>query len=176
MLARDDKRKIPIAVIPNGSGNDLCSSIGIFTLDHALEYIVKGECVALDTICCLFDHESEDTVPEGEERVKFLRHADMNCGLSISAKINSSAIPYKKCCGKKSYEIATILEKCRGNFVADNFEIEIDGQKLEGFTDAQTIIVVISNGKYKGGGMILNPFSCMNDGLIDVTWITDPRV
>ena len=95
MLARGDKRKIPIAIIPNGSGNDLCSSIGIFTLDHALDFIVKGECIALDTVRCLFDHETEDTVPEGEDRVKFLRHADVNCGMSISGKVNRTAIPYK---------------------------------------------------------------------------------
>ena len=32
----------------------------------------------------------------------------------------------------------------------------------------------INNGKYANGGMIINPFACMNDGLIDITWIEDP--
>ena len=174
MLAREDKRKIPIAVIPNGSGNDLCSSIGIWTLDHALDYIVKGECIALDTIRCLYDHETEDSVPEGEERPKFIRHADMNIGMAISGKVNNTAGPYKKCCGKRCYEVATIIEKCRGNFVAENFEVEIDGKKIEGWTDVQTMVIVIANGKYKGAGMVLNPFACMNDGLLDITWVNDP--
>lgn len=29
MLARTDKKKIPIGLIPNGSGNDTCTAIGV---------------------------------------------------------------------------------------------------------------------------------------------------
>lgn len=39
MLARPDGKKIPIAMIPNGSGNDLCTSLGIMNLNDALDYI-----------------------------------------------------------------------------------------------------------------------------------------
>ena len=31
------------------------------------------------------------------------------------------------------------------------------------------------NGKFTGGGMILNPFGCMNDGLLDMTWVHDEK-
>ena len=31
------------------------------------------------------------------------------------------------------------------------------------------------NGKYTGGGMIVNPFGCMNDGLLDMTWVHDEK-
>lgn len=31
MMMRDDKKKIPIGFIPNGSGDDLCSSLGIMS-------------------------------------------------------------------------------------------------------------------------------------------------
>ena len=33
---------------------------------------------------------------------------------------------------------------------------------------------MINNGKYTNGGMIINPFAAINDGLIDITWISDP--
>lgn len=36
-------------------------------------------------------------------------------------------------------------------------------------------MMMFTNGKYTGAGMVINPFSCMNDGLVDMTWITDPR-
>ena len=36
--------------------------------------------------------------------------------------------------------------------------------------------MMFTNGKYTGAGMVINPFSCMNDGLLDVTWINDPRL
>ena len=33
MLARKDGKRIPIALIPNGSGDDLCRGLGIFSVD-----------------------------------------------------------------------------------------------------------------------------------------------
>ena len=39
MMFRKDKKRIPIAMIPNGSGNDTCKSIGINSIDKALLHI-----------------------------------------------------------------------------------------------------------------------------------------
>ena len=55
MLDRDDKVKIPVAFIPNGCGNNLCRGLGIMNLDLALEYLVKGECIKIDTVRVLVD-------------------------------------------------------------------------------------------------------------------------
>lgn len=41
MLNRPDKIKIPVSFLPNGSGNDLCRSLGIMSLDQGLDFIVK---------------------------------------------------------------------------------------------------------------------------------------
>lgn len=32
------------------------------------------------------------------------------------------------------------------------------------------------NGKYRGAGMIVNPYGCINDDLIDVCWTRDEGV
>jgi len=32
------------------------------------------------------------------------------------------------------------------------------------------------NGKYCGAGMIVNPYGCMNDGLLDICWTHDEGV
>ena len=41
LLRRPDKKKLPIGLIPNGSGDDTCGQIGIDVADSdmALEYI-----------------------------------------------------------------------------------------------------------------------------------------
>ena len=41
MLNREDKVKIPVAFLPNGSGNDLCRALGQMTLEQALNNIVS---------------------------------------------------------------------------------------------------------------------------------------
>jgi hypothetical protein len=69
MLAREDKRKIPVALVPNGSGNDLCSALGIMTLEDALENICKRTVISIDTTRVLMDHDSEETLPEGLDRI-----------------------------------------------------------------------------------------------------------
>ena len=127
MLARPDKLKLPVALLPNGSGNDLCYSLGIQSMDHALDILIRGIAIPIDTVRILLDHESEDTLPSGDERAKFCRHMDINCTLSMPARIGHRAIPYKTCCGPNSYVISTLLEAMKCNIPRDQFEITIDG-------------------------------------------------
>jgi len=92
MLARPDGRRIPFGMIPNGSGNDTCSSMGIFTLDHALDYIVNRTVTPIDTVRCLVDYENESDVPNNQEdKLKFCRHMVINGCVSLPALINSEA-------------------------------------------------------------------------------------
>ena len=127
MLSRQDGKKIPIALLPNGSGNDLCNALGIWSLDHALDYICKGEAIPLDSCRVLCDHETEEELPDGEDRYNICRHFDVNAGVALTAKVTHGAIPFKGCCGKRSYEVATLVQKCKGNFIPENFAVEIDG-------------------------------------------------
>ena len=32
------------------------------------------------------------------------------------------------------------------------------------------------NGKFTGGGMMLQPYACVNDGMVDIFWTSDPAV
>ena len=177
MLNRDDKVKIPVAFLPNGSGNDMCRALGSDNLDNALNYLVKGECIKMDTVKVLMDHENEESLPEGLDRLNYCRHMVINSAVAMPAKIANTAIPMKNCCGTKSYEIATIWEACKGNFRPDSYDLFIDGQKvLPPNTHIETTLLMICNGKFTGGGMIVNPFACVNDGLCDVTWISDPAI
>lgn len=48
MMFRKDKKRIPIAFIPNGSGNDTCRAIGVHSIEQALDYINKGDLLKVD--------------------------------------------------------------------------------------------------------------------------------
>jgi diacylglycerol kinase family enzyme len=104
MLARQDGKRLPVAVVPNGSGNDLCTSIGILDLNMALDYIVAGTVAKMDLVRVLADKESEDDIAEKDiNKMKYCRYMDVNSCMSLPAKINYGAKPYKSCCGKMSY-------------------------------------------------------------------------
>ena len=62
MMFRSDKRRIPIAFVPNGSGNDTCKSLGIQSIDQALEYIQKGDLVKIDLNRIHIDSDSFDEI------------------------------------------------------------------------------------------------------------------
>jgi len=34
----------------------------------------------------------------------------------------------------------------------------------------------MANGRYTGGGIIVDPYACMNDGLVDICWIHDENI
>lgn len=42
MMYRKDKRRLPLAFLPNGTGNDLCLSLSLNSIDSGLKYIAKG--------------------------------------------------------------------------------------------------------------------------------------
>jgi len=178
MLSRADGLKRPCAFLPNGSGNDLCRALGCEELESALSYIVKGECIEIDTVRVLMDHDSEATLPEGNDRLNYCRHMMINSAVAMPAKIANTAIPLKGCCGTKSYEIATLWEACKGNFRPDNYDLFIDDERVTmgESQNIETTLLMVTNGKFTGAGCVINPFSVMNDGLIDVTWISDPAV
>lgn len=75
-----------------------------------------------------------------------------------------SAVYYKKCCGTAAYDIAAIKEFC--SLKPDIFDIYIDEELKH--PNLRTTFVMGFNVKTGGGGMVLNPYAVMNDGLMDL--------
>lgn len=69
MLYRPDKRRLPVAFIPNGSGNDTLRALGVTTLEKALDYIIKGDLLKVDVTKVLLDYESEEAIPQGVDKM-----------------------------------------------------------------------------------------------------------
>ena len=58
MLMRSDKQKLPILLVPNGSGNDLVGSLGCKDVDSALDWLIKGDVIKMDVNKMLIDADS----------------------------------------------------------------------------------------------------------------------
>jgi len=176
MLMRSDKKRVPIAILPNGSGDCFCMGLGIMNMEQALNYICKGETIMVDVHRVLLDHENEESLPEGKERLEHCRYMINASGCAMPPLLAQKAKPYKQSFGKLSYKIATLVETCKGNLVNDNYEVFIDGVSVGSpQQEHSTICLMAFNGKYCGGGM-MHPYSCMNDGMTDIMWAADPTV
>ena len=175
MLARPDKKRLPIGLVPTGQANDFARSLGLSaeTTLNAIENIAKGEAIAVDTIRVLIDHDYESSVPTGEERMNFCRHMLSNASLAMPARIANGANTWKGCFGQSAFGLSTYLQAFSCGFVEETYQLSIDDKP---FSQAgiNTALMQVSNGKYSNGGMIMNPFAAINDGLVDITWISDP--
>jgi len=111
MLARSDKKRLPVGLIPTGQSNDFARSIGLSPEETAaaIEGIAKGEAIAVDTIRVLIDHDSEENVPEAPDRMNYCRHMLSNASLSMPARIANSADSYKGCFGASAFSLSTYI-------------------------------------------------------------------
>jgi len=111
MIAREDKKKIPVGLIPTGQSNDTARSLGLVDgpVDTAINNIAKGEAIAMDTTRVLLDNDTEATLPEGEARLTKWRHMLSNSSLSMPAKIASSANSWKGCFGGSAFSLSTYM-------------------------------------------------------------------
>ena len=90
MYYRKDKKKLPIGVIPNGSGNDLAIVLSHGSPEKALDHIIKGDIVKVDLIKTIIDHEREEDIKE-EDREKYVKYAVDLVNFGIAPKITESA-------------------------------------------------------------------------------------
>jgi len=68
LFYRPDKKKIPIAFLPNGTGNDFCINLSLENIDQGLDYIIKGDLIKTDIFRVLLDYESEEELYEKQRK------------------------------------------------------------------------------------------------------------
>lgn len=164
LLSREDKKQIPLAVFPNGSGNDFAASFDNKTVQEGLNHLLKAQAVKVDVADFVFDHESRDEVPKDEKYDQKCRYMILNNGVGFVAKVNAGAQKYKKCCGHKAYDISAICNLLC--LEEDQMSIEIDGNLA--YKEYRTNFCMTANTKLMGGGMIHSGISQLNDGLIEM--------
>lgn len=109
MLERQDNKRLPIGVIPNGSGNGIASGIGIRDTDMALEAIKTQIAFKADLFRVLSDTENNDDIPRGREAFKTRRsHSALCLYFGGFNALMEEAIPLKPYLGTKAYDVMII--------------------------------------------------------------------
>ena len=142
-------------------------------ISRAIDAIARGEAVPVDTTRVLIDHDSEANLPDGIARLKYCRHMVSNSSLSMPATLADRASSFRGVCGASAFSFQSFFSMMSCGFVQEQYQLSIDDKSINQ-DGISTALMMISNGKYANGGMLINPFAALNDGLIDITWINDP--
>eukprot|EP00356_Strombidium_inclinatum_P009288 CAMPEP_0170496922 /NCGR_PEP_ID=MMETSP0208-20121228/23126_1 /TAXON_ID=197538 /ORGANISM="Strombidium inclinatum, Strain S3" /LENGTH=341 /DNA_ID=CAMNT_0010773581 /DNA_START=328 /DNA_END=1350 /DNA_ORIENTATION=- len=178
MLSRQDKKKLPLGLIPKGTGNDTCYGLNIHNMETSMEYIRKGDTMKIDVIECLIDYDSKEemfaNLPEDKSQHDFLRYSITNSTLSLLAQVAYKAQWLKPRIGKFAYQVMGFYEVLR--FGVDKYDIyykDPTGQIEKLREDFDVNYLMAYNGKVGGGNVILNPLGMINDGAFELMFAKD---
>jgi diacylglycerol kinase (ATP) len=151
---------VELAVIPRGTGVDFVRTYGIpAKLDGAVEVALRGATREIDGGRVGFRAWSGDAA-EGW----FFNAAGVGMSGAIARRTNESS---KALGGKISYLWSTLAVFAR--WPNTEVRVSVDDEVRTGLTNE----VVVANGRYLGGGMMLCPEASPDDGLFDVLVIGD---
>jgi diacylglycerol kinase (ATP) len=139
-------RRIPFAVIPAGTGNDIVRTLGwsLTDLNGYLERILSTPPSEID----LGNVDSEWFA------------AILSTGFDSIVNERANRLSWPQ--GPQRYNVAIALELPRFNPI--EYQITMDSMTIT----TEAMLIAVGNGRSYGGGMLVCPHAQINDGLFDV--------
>ena len=158
MLNRNDKKKIPLALIPCGSGNSLCRDLKILDPLKAAKHITNQNKINIDVLK-ITDYNKD------------IIYSFNIVGWGMVTDIGIKAEKYRWL-GTSRYTFLSLFEiifkKTRS---ANIVYIDDNDNKVEGKKSEELMFIMISNTIHTGKGMKIAPKAKLNDGLVDLLLI-----
>jgi diacylglycerol kinase (ATP) len=150
---------VTLSVLPAGTGRDFSRSIGIRSVEHALETLGDGEIRQLDVGRVDYTDET------GVKSRYFVNAGDVGLGAETAALLNRSS---KLLGGKISYFLGAARSII--TYQGRPAKIEADGEIIH---DGLLAMTCFSNGRFHAGGMRMAPDASMTDGYFDLLVLRD---
>jgi len=147
MLSRHDGRKIPIGIIPGGSGNSYMHDLQLTDPLKAAKAIINGKTRALDTAKVEVNH--------------IIKYSNNMIGWGLVTDVGDQAEHFRWL-GTNRYTILSVVEVLRHK--SRPATLIMDDKKIE---DEFTFIIAC-NSIHVGKGMKMAPKARLDDGLIDL--------
>ena len=139
---------IPTAIIPAGTGNDLCRTLGIpINPSAAAEGILNGRKAYIDLL----------SINNGQ--FHSVNITSLGFDAMVADRINRR---YRLLGGRMAYLTAVFQEMIR--LRATQVTVEVDGHMWQG----KALLAAVANARCYGGGMQIAPAAKVDDGLADV--------
>ncbi|MBA2356938.1 MAG: diacylglycerol kinase family lipid kinase [Actinobacteria bacterium] len=149
-----------LAIIPRGTGIDFVRTLGIPAgFDAAVRVAAGGAARQID-----LGRAAYLATRGGQADAFFANIASVGMSGEVARRTNETT---KALGGKVSYLYATLSVFARWR--ASEVRVSVDGQERRGAMHD----VVVANGRYFGGGMMMCPDADPSDGLLDVLTIGD---
>jgi len=163
-LIRDDRPVNPttrLALIPAGTGKDLCRALGVDSIEKALRAIDTGVTATID-----IGRISYIDQRTGEPAVRYFANcADGGLGAEAAAKINASS----KALGSTVTYLSGAVRAIAG-FSFRDATFVVDGEEL---FSGRSGMAVFANSPTFAGGMRIAPDASLCDGLLDIFVLED---
>ena len=159
-LQAEEGAPVDLAVIPRGTGVDFVRTFGIPTrLEDAVRVAVDGETREIDLGRVAYRAWSG---LQGEAWFANIASAGMSGAIAKRTNEGQSRLG-----GSASYLLATlaVFVRWRPSEVRVSVDDEIRGGRMQD--------VIVANGRYFGGGMMICPEASPDDGLFDVLLLGD---
>ena len=147
MLTRNDDQKIPIGIIPGGSGNSYMHDLGLTDPIQAVKAIINGKTRSVDTAQIEVNH--------------VIKYAMNMVGWGLVTDVGNKAEHFRWL-GTNRYTILCVVEVLRHK--NRSATLIIDDEKIK---DEFTFIIAC-NSIHVGKGMKMAPKATLDDGLIDL--------
>ena len=147
------KTKVPLGIIPSGTGNDMARVLGI--PHDNVEAAIRALGEALQHPPRLIDAGLARSA-EGE------RYFGCMMSAGFDALVNERANNMRHPKGKSRYTIAMYIELAKLRRI--EYKLTLDGAVME----TGAALVCVGNGESLGGGMKVTPTAKVDDGLLDV--------
>tara|TARA_B110000263_G_C15241891_1_gene479769 strand:+ start:237 stop:1139 length:903 start_codon:yes stop_codon:yes gene_type:complete len=157
LMKRLDSLKIPLCLIPAGSGNSLARDLGILDLKIAISSIINGKKLSIDIARIDYDNQT------------IYSFNITGWGMVATIGINAERFRWL---GTSRYTILSIFEIIFKKTNTANI-IYYDQDKKKHEIDNNFIFAVLCNTVHTGKGMKIAPKAKLNDGLIDLVLIKD---
>ena len=147
MLSRHDGRKIPIGIIPGGSGNSYMHDLQLTDPLKAAKAIINGKTRSLDTAKVEVNH--------------IIKYSNNMIGWGLVTDVGNKAEHFRWL-GTNRYTILSVVEVLRHK--SRPATLIMDDKKIED----EFIFIIACNSIHVGKGMKMAPKARLDDGLIDL--------